>query len=80
MTVNAPTKHRAPMSFGLDVPKAKAATAPPNDDLKKIATRLPSDLYKQAKARAALDGVTIQDIIKSALTDYIAKGDMRVGK
>jgi hypothetical protein len=39
---------------------------------KAVATRLPPDLYRQAKARAALDDVTIQAVIESALREYVA--------
>jgi hypothetical protein len=46
---------------------------------KAVATRLPTDLYRQAKARAALDDVTIQAVIESALRAYVANAGTSAG-
>ena len=67
------TKPRAKMSFDLDdSPRNVGKTAPVvaitvAEARKTVATRLPPDLYKQAKARAALEGISIQAIIETAL-------------
>jgi hypothetical protein len=63
-----------PAAQPLQQPKPKAVTkAVEALPRKAVATRLPPDLYRQAKARAALDDVTIQAVIESALRAYVAK-------
>ena len=69
---------RAPMTFDVETPKAKPAAAQPQKateaERKLVATRIPPDLYRQAKARAALDEVSIQEIVETALREFIARG------
>ena len=81
------TNPRKKMSFDLDeAPQAPVKVASPDKTTAKpatkvdkalprkaVATRLPPDLYRQAKVRAALDDVTIQAVIESALRAYVAK-------
>lgn len=59
-------------------PKPKAVPKAAAMPRKAVATRLPTDLYRQAKARAALDDVTIQAVIESALREYVAKSSANV--
>lgn len=73
------TKPRAKMSFDLDdSPRNVGKTSPVvaitvAEARKTVATRLPPDLYKQAKARAALEGISIQAIIETALSEFIER-------
>lgn len=69
---------RKPMSFDMEPASVRVLSRPssptaPEVIRKTVATRLPPDLYRQAKARAALDDVSIQAVIEAALRDYIAK-------
>jgi NRPS condensation-like uncharacterized protein len=70
------TTKRAPMTFE-DPKKTPAPAAMPVVKVegaaarKTVATRLPPDLFRQAKARAAMEEVTIQDIIERALREFI---------
>ena len=74
------TAPRKKMSFAIDDDKPKAK--PINEETpageaamrKTVATRLPPDLYRQAKARAALDQVSIQTVIETALREFIVRG------
>ena len=40
----------------------------------------PEDLHRKAKAKAALEGITLKDLIIKALTEYLKKkgGDKKV--
>jgi predicted HicB family RNase H-like nuclease len=73
-------KQRAKLNFDLDDTKEKNSKATPvmaittTEIRKTVATRLPPELYRQAKARAALEGISIQAIIETALTEFIERG------
>lgn len=76
----ATTTKRAPMTFAVEeAPSKKVAPVAAKLETqvevrKSVATRLPPDLYRQAKARAALDNVTIQEVIETALREFITRG------
>lgn len=76
------TKPRAKLNFDLTDTKEqkkdiKAGTTPAittAEVRKTVATRLPPELYRQAKARAALESISIQAIIETALSEFIERG------
>jgi predicted HicB family RNase H-like nuclease len=73
-------KPRAKLNFDLADTEEKSVKAAPVKAIatvearKTVATRLPPELYKQAKARAALEGISIQAIIETALSEFIERG------
>lgn len=74
---------RKPMTFDIDdVPKAARVPPPPppvagesgaTELRKAVGARVPVGLYREAKAHAALAGITVQEVIEVALRDYLAK-------
>ena len=74
------TKPRAKLNFDLNDTEEKNSKPAPamviatTESRKTVATRLPPELYRQAKARAALEGISIQAIIETALTEFIERG------
>ncbi len=82
MTTLTTTKKRAPMTFNEATPVLPSTSstgkvtsaAVAEHGRKKIGTSLPPDLYRQAKAHAALDDMTIQDVIETALREYVTRG------
>jgi hypothetical protein len=39
----------------------------------KTTLEIPDPLFKQVKARAAIEGIKLKDLVASALTDYLSK-------
>ena len=39
--------------------------------IKKVSTRLPEDIFRRAKADAALEGIPLQKFLARILTDWI---------
>jgi predicted HicB family RNase H-like nuclease len=70
----ATTKPRAKLNFDLDDKAAPIMAITTTEIRKTVATRLPPELYRQAKARAALEGISIQAIIETALSEFIERG------
>ena len=75
---------RKPMTFDIDeAPKpVRVPLAPPaaaesgaTEPRKSVGARVPVGLYRQAKARAALAGITVQEVVEVALRDYLAKAE-----
>ena len=72
---------RKPMTFDIDavpktarVPLPSAAAEGGATELRKaVGARVPVGLYREAKARAALAGITVQEVVEVALRDYLAK-------
>ena len=49
-------------------PKAKAADA----SKKQVGARIPADLYRQLKSRAALQGQSVQECVEQAIAKFLA--------
>lgn len=76
----APTA-RKPMSFDVDrspptvaeLARAAAPTARPNADRQQIGARVTKAAYRQLKAHAALQGVTVQTLVEQAIVEFLAR-------
>jgi hypothetical protein len=57
---------RKPMTFEINrkPPAPPPVTNPPR---KQVGARIPDATYRQLKARAALDGVTVQSLVEQAI-------------
>jgi predicted DNA binding CopG/RHH family protein len=74
---------RKPMTFDIDrspptpaelaaKPTATAPTTTP--PRKQVGARISTMTYRQLKARAALDGVPVQDLVEKAVEQFLAAG------
>lgn len=75
-------KPRAKLNFDLGTNNNQTTITPistvtKGDTRKTVATRLPPELYKKAKARAALEGISIQAVIETALSEFIERGNIK---
>ena len=72
---------RKPMTFDIDdAPKIARVPLPPaaaesgvTELRKAVGARVPVGLYREAKAHAALAGITVQEVVEVALRNYLAK-------
>jgi plasmid stability protein len=44
----------------------------------KTSFMLPDDIWKQAKVRAAQEGISLGELIRKVLRDYLEKGESKV--
>ena len=69
-------KQRKPMSFDIGrSPRTPAEGAGKGQTVKErqqVGARIPTMLYRQLKARAALEGVDAQDLIEQAVRQFMA--------
>jgi len=73
------TTARKPLSFDVGsgpAPRAPAAKpAPPPaaaQERQQVGARVTAATYRQLKARAALQGVTVQTLVEQAITEFLA--------
>ncbi len=77
---------RKPLSFSMDtaepvpptepVPAARSvrmSAVPPNEERQQIGARIRATTYRQLKARAALEGRKVQDLVELAVEEFLAK-------
>ena len=77
---------RKPLNFSLDTaepvpPPAPAPEAPPRpakakaapEDRQQVGARIRATTYRQLKARAALEGRKVQDLVELAVEKYLAE-------
>jgi predicted HicB family RNase H-like nuclease len=73
------TAARKPLAFDIDrnppatprVPTAKPAA----QERQQVGARVTAATYRQLKARAALQGVTVQTLVEQAITEFLANHD-----
>jgi hypothetical protein len=72
-------KERKPMTFNLN-PTPAAANVPPASipraegvERQQVGARVTKATYRQLKARAALSGASVQDLVEQAINDFLAK-------
>ncbi len=69
---------RKPLSFDVDsspTPRAPAAVKraqAPAQERQQVGARVTAATYRQLKARAALQGVTVQTLVEQAITEFLA--------
>lgn len=54
-------------------PPAKQAVAPPKEQRQQVGARISVKTYRQLKARAALEGRKVQDLVELAVEKYLAE-------
>jgi hypothetical protein len=72
---------RKPMTFNVDTaPPAPAPVSPTPmtrkakaTDRQQVGARVTKATYRQLKAQAALQGVTVQALVETAIDDFLAK-------
>jgi len=71
---------RKPMSFDIDrsppTPAERTRQPTPKPEIgerKQVGARIATATYRQLKARAALDGETVQVLVERAIEDFLAK-------
>ena len=68
---------RKPLAFDVDrspapVPRIPAAKPAASQERQQIGARVTAATYRQLKARAALQGVTVQTLVEQAITEFLA--------
>ncbi len=66
---------RKPLSFDADIapaPRAAAMKTAPAQDRQQVGARVDATTYRQLKAKAALQGVTVQTLVEQAITEFLA--------
>lgn len=70
---------RKPLTFNIDrnpaLPIASRSTtmSAPVDDRKQVGARISAKLYRELKARAAHQGVKVQELVEAAVAEFLAK-------
>ena len=69
------TAQRKPMTFHVDAPPRVSALPAKTEqaDRQQVGARVTRATYRQLKARAALSGTTVQDLVEQAITEFLAK-------
>jgi hypothetical protein len=75
-------RERPPLAFNMDAAPAQAVTStalpgpaepkPAKEGRKQVGARVPDRIYRQLKARAALQGALVQDLVEQAISEYLA--------
>jgi predicted HicB family RNase H-like nuclease len=66
---------RKPLAFDIDrSPAARTPVAKPSaaQERQQVGARVTAATYRQLKARAALQGVTVQTLVEQAITEFLA--------
>ena len=69
---------RKPLQFDIErspatpLEKAQTQARAGETGKKQVGARIPADLYRQLKARAAMQGTTVQDLLEQAVTKFLA--------
>jgi predicted HicB family RNase H-like nuclease len=69
------TAARKPLAFDIDrnPPAITQATKPvPTQGRQQVGARVEAGTYRQLKARAALQGVSVQMLVEQAITEFLA--------
>lgn len=69
---------RKPMTFDLErsprTPVEMAAKSAAPQERKQVGARIPTATYRQLKARAALEGAKVQELVEQAIEQFLATG------
>lgn len=65
-----------PMTLSIDrnLPTPAALITKPQLERKQISARITAATYRQLKARAALEGMTVQTLVERAIDQFLATG------
>lgn len=69
---------KQPLTFDVDrspaaAPATRRAAAAPTGDRKQVGARISAALYRELKVRAAHQGVRVQDLVESAIAQFLEK-------
>ena len=64
---------RSPMTPAEQPAQPAASKPPPAEARKQVGARVTASIYRQLKARAALNGDKVQDLVEQAITEFLAK-------
>jgi predicted HicB family RNase H-like nuclease len=69
------TTQRKPMTFDMNADRRVTAQVPraEGSERQQVGARVTKATYRQLKARAALQGVTVQALVEQAIDDFLAK-------
>jgi predicted HicB family RNase H-like nuclease len=65
---------RKPLTFDVDRSPRTPAERPKrdNEQRQQVGARVTTTVYRQIKARAALQGVTVQTLVEQAIAEFLA--------
>jgi len=71
---------KKPLTFDVDrspapppeKPTGRAAAQPAGGDRKQVGARITAATYRQLKARAAIQGGKVQDLVEQAISEFLA--------
>ena len=72
MTFDVDRSPRTPVEQAPSRPVKAAAPKVPAEDRQQVGARVTKVTYRQLKAQAALQGVTVQGLVEQAITEYLA--------
>jgi hypothetical protein len=64
---------RAPVLSPPPSPMPARPTKAPVEERKQVGARIKADTYRKLKARAAMEGVMVGDLLERAVDDFLAK-------
>ncbi len=65
---------RKPMTFDMNAsPRVPAQVRGDDSDRQQVGSRVTKVTYRRLKARAALQGVTVQALVEQAIDEFLAK-------
>jgi predicted DNA binding CopG/RHH family protein len=68
------TQKKKPLSFSIDpAPAVRLPAVAAAEQRQQVGARITATTYRQLKARAALQGVTVQTLVETAITEYLAR-------
>jgi hypothetical protein len=70
---DAHSKYAPPSEPIVPLPPARVGQAKPKEERKQVGARIPEALYRQLKARAALEGELVQELVEQAIRDFLLK-------
>ena len=64
---------RSPRTAAEATPKPATRQAAPAEDRQQVGARVTKTTYRQLKARAALQGMTVQTLVEQAISEFLAR-------
>jgi predicted HicB family RNase H-like nuclease len=75
---------RKPMTFDIDrSPSAapeRTGAGKPSQERQQVGARIPTTLYRQLKAKAGMEGVTVQDLVEQAIRQFMENANAKAAR
>ena len=68
-----PTAARKPLTFDVDRSPPRVAAAVPAQPRQQVGARVTAAVYRQLKARAALQGVAVGALVEQAISEFMER-------